>query len=440
MLVRSLLAPAIVLLACTALTRAGSEDWERGWPQWRGPLAAGVAPHGDPPTQWAEDRNIEWKAPLSGQGHATPIVWKDRVFLLSAVGDAAPDAEGGQGGRRRPAAPSKPLKFVVSALDLATGKTIWETTVREATPHEGMHPTSTYASASPCTDGERIYASFGSQGLYCLDWSGKMIWEKDLGDLQIRMQFGEGSSPALHGDTLVVVWDHEGDDFIAALDKTDGNERWRKPRDEMTAWATPVIVDAGASAQVLVNATQRIRAYDLRSGETIWETSGMTQNVIPSPVCSDGMAYFLSGFRGAAIRAVKLAEAHGDISNTPAVVWTYDTNTPYVPSPLLVEGCLYFLDNTRAILTCLDAGTGTKHYGPQRLDGLKNIYASPVAAAGRIYIADRDGGVAVLKAGTTYESLAVNTLDDGFDASPAIVGNRLLLRGHKHLYCISEKH
>ncbi len=439
MLARFPMVFAAVLLASCPLARAGSDEWQRGWPQWRGPLACGVAPHGDPPTQWAEDRNVQWKVELKGQGHATPIVWGNRVFLLSAVGDATAEPAGEGGGRRRPGPPGKPLKFVVAALELGSGKPVWETTVREATPHEGMHPTSTYASASPCTDGERLYAFFGSQGLYCLDWDGKVLWEKDLGDLQIRMQFGEGASPALHGDTLVVVWDHEGEDFIVALDKITGEERWRKPREEPTAWATPLIVEGPANPQVLVNAARRFRSYDLRSGELLWEAGGMTQNVIPSPVYSDGMAYFLSGFRGAAARAVRIADARGDISDTPALAWSYEANTPYVPSPLLYDGCLYFLDNTRAILTCLNARNGEKHYGPQRIEGLKNIYASIVGAAGRVYIADRDGAVAVLKAGPAYESLAVNTLDDGFDASPVIVGERLLLRGHKNLYCIAGK-
>ena len=251
------------------------------------------------------------------------------------------------------------------------------------------------------------------------------------------MGFGEGSSPALFGDTLVVNWDHEGQDFIVALDKKSGKELWRTERDEPTSWATPIVVVSGGKPQVITSATNRVRSYDLATGALLWETRGMTENVIPSPVSAGGMAYLASGFRGSALLAVRLRDAHGDITGKPAVAWSYDRDTPYVPSPLLYKDGLYFMKSNSAVLTRIDVATGKASY-TQRLDGLTNVYASPVAASGRVYVMGRDGVAAVLAAGPEPRILATNRLDDGFDASPALVGDEMYLRGQKYLYRISR--
>lgn len=449
-----------VSVAGGAAFAAENADFERNWPQWRGPLATGAAPHGDPPTEWSESRNIKWKVAIPGRSHASPIVWGDRVYLLTAVpaenparpgtksGESTPasrPAGGGQegGGRRgrgeRDAEPLAPVRFVVMALDRATGKTAWETMVKTEIPHERGHQDATQSSPSPITDGQRLYAYFGSRGLFCLDMNGKVLWEHDFGDMETRNGFGEGASPALYRDTLVVNWDHEGDDFIVALDAATGKEKWRKPRDEPTTWATPLIVEHDGKAQVITNGTKRVRSYDLATGEVIWETEGLTANVIPSPVHHDGVVYCMSGFRGASAKAIRLSEAKGELKGPPAVIWTYSKDTPYVPSPLLYDGALYFFENNRAFLTALDAATGNPHYAKERLSELRGFYASPVAAAGRIYLAGRDGKTAVLRAGPKLEVLAVNVLDDEFDASPAIVGKEIFLRGTKSLYCIASR-
>jgi outer membrane protein assembly factor BamB len=289
---------------------------------------------------------------------------------------------------------------------------------------------------SAATDGERVYAFFGSRGLYALDMAGGVLWEKDLGDMTIKLGFGEGSSPALHDGRLVINWDHEGDSFIVALDAKTGDELWRKSRDEPTSWATPLVVERDGKAQVVSSATNRVRSYDLATGELLWEASGMTANAIPTPVHSDGLVYVTSGFRGNALLAVRLADARGDITGTPAIAWSYDRDTPYVPSPLLYGAQLYILKSNDGILTAFDAKTGERHYG-ERLAGVPNVYASPLGAAGRIYVAGRDGAVAVVRSGPKFELLAVNELDDDFDASPVAVDGELYLRG-KHLYRISE--
>ena len=323
------------------------------------------------------------------------------------------------------------------ALDRETGKVVWQKTAREEVPHEGHHRDGSFASASPITDGEHVYVSFGSRGLFCFDLEGKLKWEKDLGDMQTRNAFGEGASPALHGDTLVVNWDHEGEDFVVALDKKTGAEKWRQKRDEPTSWSTPLVVEHGGKAQVVVNATNRVRSYDLASGTQLWEASGMTGNVIPTPVTAFGMVYALSGFRGAALLAIKLG-ASGVLDDTDAIAWKHSKSTPYVPSPLLTGERLYFFSGNNALLSCFNAKTGKPYYEAHRLD-LAGVYASPVAAGGHVYIVGRDGKALVLKDADQVEVVATNVLNDRVDASPAIVGKEIYIRGHQNLYCIAEK-
>ena len=347
-----------------------------------------------------------------------------------------PPAAGGRPRLSTP--PDASQKFTVLALRRSDGKVLWERVVREELPHEGTHPTGTWASASAATDGEMVFAHFGSRGLYALDTNGKVLWEKDLGDMTIKLAFGEGSSPALDRDRLFVQWDHEGDSFIVALDRKTGRELWRQKRDEKTSWATPLVVEHAGRTQVVASATGKVRSYDGATGDIVWETAGMTQNAIPTPVHSNGLVILASGFRGNALLAVKLAEAKGDISASPAVAWRLDRDTPYVPSPLLYGEELYFLKGNNGLLSCFNAKTGERIYGPERLEGVPNVYASPVGADGRIYVAGREGTTAVLQRGPEFKVLATNTLDDGFDASPVAVDSELYLRGAKYLYRISE--
>lgn len=420
-------------------------DAEKYWHQWRGPQASGVAPHGDPPTEWSENKNIRWKTAIPGQGHATPIVWGDTVFVTSAVEtnkqiELAPIEEPRRrrGRRGRSAVPSSVHQFVIFAINRSDGSVRWQQTAREEVPHEGTHQTGSWAANSPITDGEHVYAYFGSRGLYCYDMQGNLQWEKDLGDMSTRRSFGEGSSPALYGDVIVVNWDHEGDSFIVALDKRTGEELWKVDRDESTSWATPIVVEHNGPPQVIVNATNRTRGYDLATGKVLWECGGMTANTIPSPVTANGIVYVTSGFRGNALQAIRLADAKGDITGAAAIVWDYDRDTPYVPSPLLYGDMLYFLKHNRGMLSAFNASTGEAYYGPERLEGISDVYASPVGAGDRIYISDRDGVTLVIKHGSTLEVLAENILDDGFNASPAIVGKEIFLRGNKSLYCIAS--
>jgi outer membrane protein assembly factor BamB len=417
----------------------------RYWPQWRGPLMTGVAPQAKPPVEWSETKNVKWKVEIPGKGSATPVVWGDRLYVLTAVpGKAAavappavaPAAPGGRGpaGTRADTV----QKFTILALRRSDGKVLWEKVLREELPHEGTHATGTWASASAATDGEMVFAHFGSRGLYALDASGKVVWEKDLGDMQIKLAFGEGSSPALARDRLFVQWDHEGDSFMVALDRKTGRELWRQKRDERTSWASPLVVEHEGRTQVVTSATNRVRSYDAGTGEILWESAGMTQNAIPTPVHADGLVILTSGFRGNALLAVKLAEARGDLASSKAVAWSLDRDTPYVPSPLLYGEELYFLKGNNGLLSCFNARTGERLYGPERLEGVPNVYASPLGAGGRVYVVGRDGKTAVIERGPAFRLLATNTLDEGFDASPVAVDGELYLRGTRHLYRISE--
>ena len=432
-----------VAVLSMSVAHAQEQGAETYWPQWRGPLATGVTPDGDPPVRWSEEENIRWKVPVPGRGSASPIVWGERVFVLTAVptGEERAGQEGLLTGLWRRilgrASADEVLRFTVLALSRHDGRVLWERVAVEELPHQGTHQTGSWASPSAVADAEQVCAFFGSRGLYCYDLDGRLMWKKDFGDMEIRLGFGEGASPALHGDTIVVNWDHQGQSFITALDKRTGQERWRVERDEHTSWSTPLVVEHGERTQVVTSASTRVRAYDLETGRLVWETDGVTENAIPSPVAAEGMVFATSGYRGSQLWAIRLAAADGDISDTDAIAWSLEEDTPYVPSPLLHDGILYLLKNNSGVMSAFDAETGQRLYGPVRLPGIRSVYASPVAASGRIYIPSRRGTTLVIEAGPVFNVLETNVLDDGFDASPAVVGDALYLRGEEFLYCVA---
>ena len=436
---RQLAVPASAAVAVCALylPLVAQAPADRFWPQWRGPEATGVSRTANPPTEWSETKNLRWKIEIPGRGSATPVIWGDRVYVLTAVPVAA--GAGDPHAPRGGLTPRGTHRFVVMAIDRADGKVAWQQTARESEPHEASHnDNGTWASSSAITDGEHVIAPFESEGIYAYDMNGTLVWQKDLGDKYMRNTFGEGSTPVLHKDRLFYVWDHQRESFIVALDKRTGKELWRVKRDEIDTWATPLVVEHGGRVQVIAPGMNRIRSYDAATGDVIWETAGLTMNPIPSPVYGDGMVFLTSGFRGNSLKAIRLDGAKGDITNTPAVAWTLERDTPYVPSPLLYDGILYFLKTNNGLLTALDARTGKPHYQAQRIDAVPNVFASPVAAAGRIYITGREGTTAVIKPGPALEVIATNTLEDHFDASPALVDREMYLRGNRNLYCVAE--
>jgi outer membrane protein assembly factor BamB len=434
----------IMLIAVAIPLAMALSDARGDWPHWRGPLANGFSPDADPPTEWSETKNVQWKVALPGQGTSTPIVWEDQVFVLTAIPTDKRSGEVPPADQQ----PQRPFgikfadtiyRFVVISLDRRTGEKLWERTAAEVVPFQGHHPDNSFASASPVTDGKYLYVPFGSQGYYCFDLAGNLRWKRDLGPVVTRLSFGEAASPVIYEDSLIITRDNEEQSRILVLDATTGETRWQAERDEPSAWATPLVVEHEGRVQVVTNASNRVRSYDLKTGDLIWECSGQVSNVTPSPVVLGDVVLCMSGYRGAALQAISLS-ASGNVDNTESLLWQRGRSTPYVPSPLLFGQRLYFNKSNDNILTCLDAKTGEPIFEEIRVDALRGIYASPVGAAGRVYFLDRDGTTLVISAeANSPDPLAVNRLDDYFDASPAIVGKQMFLRGKQFLYALQEE-
>jgi outer membrane protein assembly factor BamB len=413
---RSLLA----VLALAAAAHAGEGDW----PHWRGPSDDGMA-RGDAPLRWSDQDHIAWKATVPGRGHSSPVLWADRIFLTTAVpvGDAS--------GRSL-----VEHKFTVLAYDRKTGKLLWEKVARTAKPHEMHHPQyGSFASNSPITDGNRLYAFFGSRGLFCYTLAGELVWQKDFTPLSMFREFGEGAWTALDGDKLLVVLDQEGDSFLLALDKNTGRELWRTKREGNTNWSGPYVTSHDGRKQVIVSASREVCAYDLETGKRIWSARGLGQNTIPAPVAWNGLVFVMSGFRNPNMMAIRLGR-EGDLTGTDAIVWQNQRGNSYTPSPVLHDGKLYMLTDS-GMLSCLDAKTGQPYYQQQRLPKPYNFKASPVGANGKLYLASENEDVIVVRMGEKFEVLATNTLkDQTFIGTPAIADNQIYLRGQNTLYAI----
>lgn len=411
-----------IILSCAGLWLCSSSfALANNWPHWRGDAGNGVSTTAQPPTQWSATKNVKWKVSVPGLGSSSPVIWGDQVFVTSAVETPK----------------SQELQFKLFCFDRKTGAVKWERTAVVATPHQGTHNTNGFASPSPCTDGVHVYAPFGSRGLYCYTLDGELKWKRDdFPPMKTRNSFGEGSSPTLAGDKILLPWDHEGQSFLYALNKVTGKDIWKTPRDSATCWATPLVVEHAGHKQVVMNGQKIARAYDLETGKELWHCNGQTERPAASPVAADGLVYVGSGFRGAYLGALRL-DGRGDIKGTKHVAWEIDKDTPDVGSLLLSSGRIYYFKDKAGILTCVDAATGKPHFGPVRT-GLNVIYASPIAAGGFVYLTDRDGTTVVIKDSAKFEIVATNSVGETVDATPAPVDRELFIRGQKHLFCIAE--
>jgi outer membrane protein assembly factor BamB len=401
------------------------------WGHWRGPTGNGASLDATPPTVWSATENVKWKTELPGRGSGSPVVWKNRVFVTSAI--PADDD------RLRRSGELPRLKFVVFCIDRDSGELVWERVATVATPHQETHSTNGFASASPCTDGEHVYAHFGSRGLYCYTMTGDLVWKRDdLGRMMTRNGFGEGSSPTIAGELLIVPWDHEGPSYLAALDKRTGNTVWKTPRDdEPSCWATPLIIDYPGGQQIVMNGQTYARGYDLKTGKELWRCGGQTQRPVASAVAGDGLVFVGSGFRGSFLAAFR-PDGRGDIGGTEKVVWSVDRDTPDIASPLLSGNRLYFHKGKSGLLSCFDSVTGRPHYTAQRIPGINSTYASPVAAGGHVFLTGRSGTTVVIRDSDQLEIVATNSVGEGVDATPAAVDDQLFIRGQRHLFCISR--
>lgn len=434
---------AFFLCFSISSTSAQNKKELDNWSQWRGPLGTGAAVKGNPPTEFSESKNLKWKTTIPGKGHSTPIVWEDKIVVLTAVATdeivKEESTETEEGGRRmRGVSTTAVHEYKVILVNRNTGEIEWQKTVARELPLESTHNLGSWASNSPCTDGENIYAYFGSRGLFCLDFEGNIKWERDFGQMEKHMSFGEGASPYLYKDRIFIQWDHEGESFLYAIDKTTGKDIWKLKRDERTSWSSPFVIEANGKTQVITSATTNIRSNDFETGELLWTSTGLTRNVIPVPVYEDGLLFLMSGFRGTALQAIDLSKAKGDITGTDAIIWQYDQDTPYTPNPVLMNDKLYFLRINNGYLTCLDAKEGSVFYSKEKLEGISTIFSSPTGVGNRLYIAAKEVCL-VVKAGDNFEILSSNKLNDEFHASPVVVGNELILRGFKSLYCFEEE-
>lgn len=431
-----------------ANTKASNEDAANdsastaNWPGFRGPDGLGLAPaDSTPPLQWTE-KNILWKTEIEGRGHSSPIIWGNRVFLTTAIeGDVIPgvvppihtfDGEefkhpDSMGGDRH-------HTMKVIALDTATGKVAWSRTAYAGRVFENRHKGSSYASPTPVTDGQRVYAYFGSEGVYAYDLAGNPVWQRDLGDIK-SVGLGVGTSPVLYRNLLIIQADEDSGDlsFIIALDTTTGEPVWRKTRTVQASWGTPLLVEHQGKAQLLTSGNEHIIAYDPASGDEIWRAVGLEANAIHHPLLHGDLAIFTTGYPQKNTFAIRLGQ-RGDLGKD-AAVWRYDKGTAYVPSNLLVDGRVYLL-NDGGVVTCLDAATGKVIYEGGRFPTRGRFTASPVAVGDKILLISQDGDAAFIAAGPEFVVLAQSSLDEPVYATPAIVGDRVYVRGERHLFAI----
>jgi len=425
---------ALCLLLCVT---AAANDWLT----WRGPHGNGTA-EGDPPVEFSREENLRWRTTIPGRGFSTPIVWNGRIFLTTAVAleqEHAPPPGTPLGSRGSGGAGLARHVFVVMALDFKSGNEIWRRTVTTAEPHQGYHRTyGSHASNSPVTDGETLFVSFGSRGIYALDFDGEVQWKTNLdAPMMMRYSFGEGSAPVVHGDTLLLNCDQEEQSYLLALDKNTGRERWRSNHDGLSTWAPPLVTEVDGLTQVITPG-ETTRAHDLETGDIIWSVEGLGTNAIPTPLRQDDFILLMTGHRNPNLMAVRLG-GEGDLTGTEAVMWTNRRGNAYTPSPVLHEGVYYVLSD-RGFFTAFDAHTGETFYQQQRIPDLTQFKASPVAASSRLYVAGENGIVTVLKLGKEFEVLARNSMgaDEMFIASPVVVGDTLLLRGQSDLYAVGR--
>lgn len=433
------------------------------WPQFRGPGGNGVGDAGSadiepataagarrvPPTHWSatEPRNIAWHCEVPGRGWSSPIVWQDKVFLTTAVIHQGSEGEAPKGlyffGERY-TPPDVEYDWKVLCFGLADGKLLWERTAHSGKPTHALHKKNTYATETPATDGERLYVCFGNVGLYCYDFSGALLWSRPIEPQPTRLSWGPASSPVVQGGRVYLCYDNEANSYLMAIDAASGAELWRTPRDEKSNWSTPFVWQHDRRSEIVTAGTGKTRSYSL-DGELLWELRGMSAITIGTPYARHGLLYVSSGYtldRSKPIYAIRPGAA-GDITlpegetSSAAIAWRQPKAAPYNPTTLVYGDLLYVLLD-RGLVACYDAHSGEPRYEQQRLPEGRAFTASPWAYGGNIYFLNEDGVTFVVPAGREFKLSHTNTLadDEMTMATPAIAGDRLLIRGLQRLYCI----
>jgi outer membrane protein assembly factor BamB len=440
-LIAAISAAFVVAFALATPSEANDENW----PQFRGAGARGVSMNTKLPDRWSATENVEWKTEIPGRGWSSPIAWGDRVFLTTVVnqGESEEPKKGLYFGGNRPEVPKAEHEWKVLCLDLASGKVRWEKTVRRGQPQTAIHLKNSFASETPVTDGERVYACFGNVGIFCFDLDGREVWEHPLEPRRMRFAWGTAASPVLHGDRLYYVCDNDEQSYLLALDKRTGKEIWRTARDEKSNWSTPFVWQHAKRTEIVTPGTGANRSYDL-DGKLLWSLQGMSSITIATPYAADGLLYLSSGYVGDKLKALYAIKpgASGDITPLAGetsgefIAWSDPNIAPYNPSTLVRDGRLYVLYD-RGLVSCFDAKTGAMHYDRQRLPNGFAFTASPWAVGDKIFCLNESGVCFVLRAGDKFELLHANELGGEMCMStPALAGNRLILRTDKRLYSI----
>jgi len=421
------------------------------WPGFRGPGARGVGESGRLPIAWGAGTNVAWRTAIPGRGWSSPVVWGNRVFLTTAIseGDLEAPKKGLYFGGDRTDPPPHRHQWQVLGLDATSGKVVWATEVKAANPTTPVHIKNTYASETPVTDGERVYAYFGTVGLFALDFDGKVLWSQPVPARKMAHGWGTASSPILHGGRVFIVHDNEEESFAAAYDARTGNPVWRISRDEPSNWSTPYVWKHGAREELVITGRNKVRSYDL-DGKQLWELKGMSTITIPTPFSADGLLFLAAGYVGDNVKPNKPVYAirpgaSGDLTlpegatNSTHVAWMAPNAAPYNPSPLVYDGRFYVLWDF-GFLSCRDAATGRELYDKQRIkmDGPAGFTASPWAYRGRVFCLSEDGDTYVYKAGDVFQLERINALGEMCMATPALAGDSVYIRSFSHLHRLRE--
>lgn len=445
--------PFIFLFSLLLSSVTAKDNNSRGvnWPSFRGPNASGIAEGFSTPTRWNAEtlENVRWKTPIPGLGHSSPIVWGNRVFVASSIGgQAKPQLKVGLYGDITPVNDDTVHRWVVYCLDKKTGKIVWEQAAHTGAPKIKRHPKSTHANSTVATDGKHVVAFFGSEGLYCYDMKGRLLWKKDLGLLDSgyyvapSAQWGFGSSPVIYENIVLVQCDVLQNSFLAALNIKDGNVIWRTPRSDVPTWSTPTVHKAASGTQVIINGFKHIGGYELQSGKELWKLKGGGDIPVPTPVVAHELVFITNAHgRMAPIYTVRL-NATGDISlqadqrSNDYIAWSQDREGAYMQTPLVYGDYLYNCRDN-GVLSCYEAKTGKRVYQVRLGDGKTGFSASAVAADGKIYYTSEDGDIYVVKAGPEFELLAKNSMGEVCMATPAISEGMLFIRTQNRLVAIA---
>jgi len=443
-------------IVVTPLTRPPATPFasaKGSWPSFRGAQASGVADGQQLPDSWSpkSGEHVRWRTPVPGLAHSSPIVWGDRVFVTSAVSsDAKATFRPGLYGDGDASADRSTQRWMLYALDAASGKILWERVAVEGPPRELRHIKSTYASATPATDGRLVVASFGSQGVFAYDVTGTPLWKADLGRLDVgaydipTFEWGTASSPIIWNGLVILQCDTQADSFIVALDAATGKVAWKTERDELPSWGTPTVATTSKGAELVTNAANFVRGYDPRTGKELWRLGRSSKITAPTPIASGDLLVVASGRAPERPIFVVKAGSRGDLTlnegqtSSAAIAWTRSGRGSYMPTPLAYQGILYVLANN-GVLDAYDLQTGDEIYR-QRLPVVGSGFsASPVAADGKIYLSNEDGEILVIQAGRTFKHLATNSMGELLMATPALSNGTMFVRSSTSVSAISGK-